>query len=164
MLQFIYFTIIFVVIPAIIVAFFIIAALLPGRAADGNATFSGRAGFWAGLVIFAGFSVSAISGITAPDFSVDRLPSFNWFGAIVGLLVGFFFLFFVEGALPSRGIGVLTLILSAASTIGLFSYLFTSGIRDFTMYLTLGALLGVLINVIVDPKVARGILSSSTSN
>lgn len=163
MLQLIYFTIIFLVIPAIISAFFVIAALLPGRASNGDATLSGRAGFWAGLVIFAGYAISAIASINAPEFNVDRLPSFNWFGVIIGVIIGFLFLFFVGAALPSRGIGVLTLVLSAASTIGLFSYLFTSGARDFTMYLTLGALFGVLANVIFDPALARGILSSSSS-
>jgi hypothetical protein len=163
MLRAIYFSIIFIIIPAIILAFFIIAAILPSRAADGNARFSGRAGFWAGLVVFAGYAISAIGRITAPNFNVDRLPSFNWIGVIIGVIAGFALLFLVEEALPSRGIGILTLVLSAASTIGLFSYLFTSEIRDFAMYLTLGALFGVLVNVIVSPTVARGILSKSSS-
>jgi hypothetical protein len=160
MLQLIYFSIIFVVIPGIILAFFLISALLPGRAADRDAKFSGRAGFWAGLVIFAVYAVSTIAKVTTPDFSAERLPSFNWLGLIIGATAGFVLLFFVEFSLPSRGIGVLTLILCAASTIGLFSYLFNSGIRSFTMYLTLGALFGVLTNVIVNPSLARGILSS----
>jgi hypothetical protein len=161
MLQLIYFSIIFIIIPGIILAFFLISALLPGRAADRDAKFSGRAGFWAGLVLFAVYAVSAIAKVTTPDFSAERLPSFNWLGLIIGAIAGFVLLFFVELALPSRGIGVLTLILCAASTIGLFSYLFNSGIRNFTMYLTLGALFGVLTNVIVNPSLARGILSSS---
>lgn len=161
MLQLIYFSIIFIIIPGIILAFFLISALLPGRAADRDAKFSGRAGFWAGLVIFAVYAVSAIAKVTTPDFSAERLPSFNWLGLIIGAIAGFVLLFFVEFALPSRGIGVLTLILCAASTIGLFSYLFNSGIRNFTMYLALGALFGVLTNVIVNPSLARGILSSS---
>jgi hypothetical protein len=162
MLQVMYFSIIFIIIPGIILAFFIIAALLPGLAVDHDAKLSGRAGFWAGLVLFAVYAVSAISKVTAPDFNAESLPSFSWLGLTVGVILGFALLYFVEFTLPSRGIGVLTLILCAASTIGIFSYLFNSGIRDFTMYLTLGALFGVLSNVIVNPSLARGILSART--
>jgi hypothetical protein len=161
MARFIYFAIIFIIIPGIILAFFVIAALLPKYADEDNARFSGRAGFWAGLVIFAVYAVSAVARITTPDFNFEQLPSFNWLGLIIGIIAGFVFLFLVELTLPSRGIGILTLILCAASTIGFFSYLFNSGIRDFTMYLTLGALFGVLLNVIVNPALARGILSKA---
>lgn len=164
MLKVIYFAIIFLVIPAIILAFFIISALLPRAANSGNARVSGRAGFWAGLVVFAAFAVSAIGSVTSPDFHVEKLPSFSWLGILAGVVGGFAFLLVVERILPSRGIGILTLILSAASTIGLFSYLFTSGTRDFMMYLTLGLLLGVLVNVIIAPQIARGILGSSEDN
>jgi hypothetical protein len=131
MLRLIYFSIIFIIIPGIILAFFIIAAVLPGYATDRDAKFSGRAGFWAGLVIFAVYAVTAIAKVTAPDFNAEQLPSFNWLGLIIGTVAGFLLLFLVSFTLPTRGIGVLTLLLCAASTIGLFSYLFNSGTRDF---------------------------------
>jgi hypothetical protein len=101
MLKAIYFAIVFLIIPAIILAFFIIAGVLPRAAASRDATMSGRAGFWAGLVIFAAFAVSAISDVTSPDFRADQLPSFSWFGIIVGIIAGFALLFVVEVALPS---------------------------------------------------------------
>jgi hypothetical protein len=106
MLRFIYFLIIFIIIPGIILAFFVIAALLPNFAVDRDVKFSGRAGFWAGLVIFAIYALSAIARITTPNFNVDQLPSFSWLGLIIGAIVGFAFLFLVQFTLPRRGLAV----------------------------------------------------------
>lgn len=159
MLTFIYFGIIFVAIPLVMIWFFVAAAVLPKRAPDLNAQFSGRAGFWAGLVVFAGYAVSALSGISSPDFNVSRLPSFHFIGAALGTFFGFVIPLVTEKALPSRGIGVLTLFLSAASSVGLFSYLFYSDVRDFTMYFALGSMFGVLMNIVFLPAVIHGIVS-----
>src|SRR5438128_2049147 len=60
---------------------------------------------------------------------------------------------------PTRGIGVITLFLSAASTISLFSYIFISGIRDTAMFFALGILCGLLVHIMFNPDTVPEIFS-----
>jgi hypothetical protein len=159
MIKIIYAVIIYGLIPAILIMYFVISARLPSMVEDSEVRLSARAGFWAGVVIFAAYCVIVIPGIDELNFDVDSLPSFNLWGALLGLATGFVFLRVLEIFLPSRGIGILTLIMAAASAIALFSYLFQADARDFTMYLTLGALFGGLLNVVLFPSLAKSLLS-----
>jgi len=162
MLKIIYGVIIYGLIPAILIAYFIIAAKIPSMVVNSEVKLSARAGFWAGVVVFAAYCVIAIPGIDKLNFDVNSLPSFNLWGLLLGLALGFAFLRVLESLMPNRGVGVLTLLMAAASAIALFSYLFQANARDFTMYLTLGTLFGGLMNVVLFPSLAKGLLSGET--
>ena len=163
MLKLLYAAIIYGLIPAILILYFVMSAKLPGMVHSAETRLSARAGFWAGVVVFAAYCVAVIPGIDQLDFDVSSLPDFNIWGLLLGLAAGFFFLVLLETLLPTRGIGLLTLLIAAASSVALFSYLFQSGARDFTMYLTLGTLFGGLFNIVILPNIAKGILATASS-
>ncbi|UOY03732.1 hypothetical protein [Blastococcus sp. PRF04-17] len=163
MLKVLYAVIIYGLIPAILLLYFLISARLPAMVQGEESRLSARAGFWAGVVLFAAYCVVVIPGIDDLDFNVQSLPAFNLWGMLLGLIVGFFFLGVLEFLLPTRGVGLLTLLIAAASSIALFSYLFQADARDFTMYLTLGTLFGGLFHIVLFPRVAKGLLSTSSA-
>jgi hypothetical protein len=81
-----------------------------------------------------------------PDFGFG-----SWIVLIIGGGIGFFLLWIVRVLIPTRGIGVVTLLLTAASTCSLFSYVFIADIRDVAMFLALGTLCGLLIHIMFFP-------------
>jgi hypothetical protein len=74
---------------------------------------------------------------------------------VVGLVFGFMFLLIVRLVAPTPVVGLLTLILSAASSIAMFNYLFMPGVRGGVASLALGFALGALLHVVFFPSSVR---------
>jgi hypothetical protein len=155
MLKVIYGAVIFVGIPGILLGLFIVNATVPGKAPNPESRVSGWAGFWAGLVLFAGYVVSVADDIRSPRFQLDTFPSVNIGALMLGLLVGYVLPFLLLAVRATRILGLLTLLTSSMTLVFLFSYLFHSDIRNFAMYLALSCLFGALLNVIFHPRVIR---------
>jgi hypothetical protein len=164
MLKIIYGAVVFFVVPAILLTLFIISSALPSQAENAESRISGRAGFFAGLILFTGYVVSTANGVQTPHFPLDQLPSTHWLGVLTGLGAGYLFPFVLRIAQPSRVLGVLTLLLSAMSLIALFSYVFDSQYRNLVMYFALSSIFGALINMVFSPQVIKEVLGHGNAD
>jgi hypothetical protein len=141
-----------VVLPSIMVALFAFAWVIVTTAKYPELKVSAWAGLFAGLVTFVIYVVSQLRQINDPDFRVATLPGLLWVPLGSGLAAGFAFLWLIRFALPTRLVGILTLMLSASSSAALFSYLFLSALRVTVLYWTLGSALGILLHVVLFPE------------
>jgi len=159
MLQVIYGFVLWLIVPCIIFGMLIFSMAVCGRAHEKRSAWSG---FFLGLIVFVLYVISKLSSLQGVDFTFNSFPDFglrSWIVLIIGALAGFFLLFIVAALKPTRGIGVITLFLSAASTISLFSYIFISGIRDTAMFFALGILCGLLVHIMFNPDTVPEIFS-----
>ena len=150
-LQVIYGIVLWLVVPCIIFGMLIFSIAICVNADEQR---SAWAGFFLGLIVFVLYVISKLSSLQAVNFAFNSFPNFgfsNWVVLLIGALVGFFLLFIVVWLKPTRGIGVVTLFLSAASTCALFSYIFISSIRDTAMFFALGSLCGILVHIMFNP-------------
>jgi len=164
-LQVIYGAILWVVVPGIMVAMLIFSFVIPGyirnvdKDKEKQYKVSAIAGFWAGLVLFVIYVLSQLQGLQQPDFSLSNLPSFD-FGslvtALIGAALGFSFLWLLLFLKTTPLIGLITLVLSAASSIALFSYIFAAS-RDTLMFITTGAIFGLLLHIVINPRITKEI-------
>ncbi len=90
---------------------------------------SAWAGFFAGLVTFVIYVVSQLNMIHDTDFRVSTLPGLLVWPLIMGLAAGFVFLWLVHYVLPTRLVGILTLMLAGTSSSALFTYVFLTTLR-----------------------------------
>jgi len=116
---------------------------------------SARAGFWAGFLLTIFFVISQWHTVKTPTFSLKFLPSLNLGSAGIGLIIGFLFLWIVRFLLPTRMVGFISLILSAASTSGLYAYVFMESLRGIILFLALGIAFGALLHIILFPNSIR---------
>jgi hypothetical protein len=104
------------------------------------------------LVTFLIYAVSQLEQIDDPDFRVSTLAGLLLTPLFSGLVVGFAFLWLVRVALPTRFVGILTLMLTTSSTSAMFSYVFLSTLRVTVLYWTLGSALGILLHAVLFPE------------
>ena len=116
---------------------------------------SARAGFWAGILLMIVFVISHWHTVKSPAFSLKSLPSLNLEPAGIGLIIGFLFLWMVRFLLPTRMVGLISLVLSAASTSGLYAYVFIETLRDTILFLALGIAFGALLHIALFPNSIR---------
>jgi hypothetical protein len=109
------------------------------------------------LLTFLIYAASQLEQIDDPGFRVATLPGLLVPPLRSGLAAGFTFLWLIRFALPTRLVGILTLMLSASSSAALFSYLFLSELRVSVLYWTLGSALGILLHVVLFPESLRHI-------
>ncbi|HYT41376.1 MAG TPA: hypothetical protein VEP90_03425 [Methylomirabilota bacterium] len=151
-LQVIYGFVLWLIVPCIIFGMLIFSMTIAGHADEKRSAWSG---FFLGLIVFVLYVISKLSSLQIVDFTFNSFPDFgfgSWVVLLIGALVGFFLLFIVAMLKPTRGIGVITLFLSGASTCVLFSYIFVSGIRDTAMFFALGSLCGLLVHIMFNPE------------
>jgi hypothetical protein len=141
-----------VILPSIIVLLFGFAWVIANTAGSPELRVSAWVGFFAGLVSFVIYVVSQLSLINDPDFRVSTLPGLLFLPLSAGLGAGFVFLWLVRVALPTRLVGILTLMLSGTSSSALFTYLFLTTMRVWVLYWTLGTALGILLHVMFFPE------------
>lgn len=152
MLQFIYGIVLWLIVPCIIFGMLIFSMAVCRHADEKR---SAWAGFFLGLIFFVLYVISKLSSLQGVDFTFNSFPDFNfgsWVILIVGAAIGFFLLTVVTLVMPTRGIGIVTVLLTAASTCALFSYIFIANIRDTAMFFALGTLCGLLVHIMVSPK------------
>ncbi len=159
MLQVIYGIVLWLIVPCIIFGMLIFCMSICGHADEKRSAWSG---FFLGLIVFVLYVISKLSSLQGVDFAFNSFPDFgfgSWVVLIIGALGGFFLLFIVAMLKPTRGLGVVTLFLSAASTCALFSYIFISSIRDTAMFFALGILCGLLVHIMFFPETVPEIFS-----
>lgn len=152
MLQVIYGFVLWLIVPSIMLGMLIFSMVICNHANEKRSAWSG---FYLGLLIFVIYIVSKLSTLQAIDFNFNSFPDFgfgSWVILIFGAIIGFFLLTAVAMLKPTRGIGIVTVILAAASTCALFSYIFIADIRDAAMFFALGTLCGLLIHVMFIPE------------
>jgi hypothetical protein len=113
---------------------------------------SSWAGFWAGLLSFVVYVVSQLNKIHEPRFQYADLPGMQLLPFGWGLTSGFVFLWFVRHAVPTRLVGLITLMLAGSSTSAVFTYVFIDGTRVPVLYWTLGMALGILLHIVLFPS------------
>ncbi len=140
-----------VVLPLIMFAIFAFCCIIVGTARSPEAKISSWAGLFAGLLIFVVYVVSQLGQIREPDFRTATLPGMLWYPLGFGLVAGFVFLGFVQAAVPTRLVGLITLTLAASSASAIFTYTFIDQLRLSVLYWTLGATLGTLLHIVLFP-------------
>jgi len=140
------------ILPSIMLAVFAFAWVIASTARSPELKVSAWAGFFAGLVTFVIYVVSQLSQIHDPDFRISTLPGLLMRPLCAGLGAGFVFLWLVRVAMPTRLVGILTLMLSGTSSSALFTYLFLTALRVSVLYWTLGTALGILLHVVLSPN------------
>jgi hypothetical protein len=139
-----------VVVPAVMLVGLGLALVIARNTAKGSVT---RVGAWAGLLagVVAG-SAFAITQAAAGGHGSTPEFRFNPLSIVLGLGVGFGlpYLFLVLAKMP-RLVGLGTLVLSAASSLGLLNYLFSGAVRDFIMLMSMSMLFGALIFLVMNP-------------
>jgi hypothetical protein len=144
-----------IVVPGILVVLFIYALVLMGGAPQGPPRRSATAGFLAGLVLFVVFVVSQLDAIREPSFEFSRFPSLEVIPMGLGLVIGFVLLLVVRWITPTPLVGLLTLLLAAASSSALYTYIFIESLRSTLLFLTLGTALGALLHIVFFPSSVR---------
>jgi hypothetical protein len=140
-----------VIIPLIMLAIFGFCCVIVGTARTSESRISSWADLFAGLLIFVVYVVSQLGQIREPNFAIASLPGMLWLPMGYGLAAGFVFLGFVQAAVPTRLVGLITLTLAASSTSAIFTYTFVDQLRLSVLYWTLGATLGTLVHIVLFP-------------
>ena len=151
------------IVPGILLAFLYFSIIIVRYTSQDERGTSSRAGFWAGILLMIVFVMSQWHAVKAPSFSFKSLPSLNLESAGIGLMIGFLFLWIVRFLLPTRMAGLISLILSAASTTGLYAYVFVESLRSTILFLALGIAFGALIHIVLFPNSIRDEKSRSDS-
>jgi hypothetical protein len=143
------------IVPAIILSALFFSIIIVRRTLQDERGTSARAGFWAGILLMIIFVISQWNTVKSPAFSLKFLPSLNLESAGIGLIIGFLFLWIVRFLLPTQMVGLISLILSAASTSGLYAYVFIESLRGTILFLALGIAFGALLHIVLFPNSIR---------
>jgi len=149
--------IVWIVVPIILLGLFMLSRSIVNNAKNGEHKLSTRAGFWAGLIAFVIFLIYELPTIKFPDFSsVSSINIYFWV-LLIACIAGYFFLHFLKITIPTRMAGFVVLLFVFCSLSALFSYFFIQSINDVLMSLSLGLAFGVLIHIIMAPKMINDI-------
>jgi hypothetical protein len=151
MAPFIATTVQWVILPLIMCAIFALAWIIAGSAKSAELKVSSWAGFWAGLLSFVIYVVSQLGEIREPNLQYKPLPGLQLLPLGWGLTTGFVFLWIVRHAVPTRLVGLITLMLAGSSTSAIFTYIFIDSLRVSVLYWTLGTALGILLHIVLFP-------------
>jgi hypothetical protein len=144
-------TVQWVILPLVMCAIFAFAWIIASSARTAELRVSSWAGFWAGLLSFVIYVVSQLSQIREPNLHYVPLPGMQLLPLGWGLTTGFVFLWIVRHAVPTRLVGLITLILAGSSTSSIFTYIFIDSLRVSVLYWTLGTALGILLHIVLFP-------------
>jgi hypothetical protein len=152
MAPFIATTVQWVILPLIMCAIFAFAWIIASSARTAELRVSSWAGLWAGLLSFVIYAVSQLGQIREPNLHYAALPGLQLLPLGWGLTTGFVFLWIVRHAVPTRLVGLITLMLAGSSTSALFTYIFIDSLRVSVLYWTLGTALGILLHIVLFPS------------
>jgi hypothetical protein len=150
-----------VILPLIMFALFAFAWIIASTARTPELKVSSWAGCWAGLVTFVIYVVSQLGHIREPDLHFSALPGFLLLPLGWGLGAGLVFLWLVRHAVPTRLVGLITLMLAACSTSAVFTYIFIDSVRVSVLYWTLGTALGILLHIVLFPTSVEHIFKAA---
>lgn len=141
-----------VAIPLILLGLVVVGRSMVNRARDEEQGTAGRAGWWAGLILFFIFFVHELPAFRAPQAGVDGAVVIDIWGVAAGTALGFAILWGVSFLSAARVVGVLVLFLTFAGLSSAHSYLFLESRNAFFIAGTLGMALGGLLHLILFPK------------
>jgi len=140
-----------VVIPLILAGLVLVAWSMVNRARDEEQLTAGRAGWWAGLILFFLFFVHELPAFRPPAPGVEGGVTVDVWGVVAGTVLGFAVLWGMSFLSAARVVGFLVLFLTFAGLSSLLSYLFLETRNEFFIAGTLGTALGGLLHLIVFP-------------
>jgi hypothetical protein len=143
------------IVPGVLLAVLFFSIIIVRCTSQDDRGTSAKAGFWAGILLMIGFVISRWHTVKSPAFTLKPMPSLNLESAGLGLIMGFLFLWIVRFLLPTRMVGLTSLILSAASTSGLYAYVFVESLRGTILFLALGIAFGALLHIVLLPSSIR---------
>jgi len=153
-----------IVVPVILFYLLIFSMTIVARVKETELKVSARAGFWAGLILCIIFIVSQLPELKEPNFKFNSIPGIQYLPLLCGILLGFLFLWAVRFLLPTRFVGITTLLLTVASTCAVYSYIFIESIRVTILYLSLGVAFGVLFHIVIFPDSIRKLWEITSSS
>lgn len=151
MLKYVFDAVTYVLVPAIMISM-VIYALVLCSSSDIEEHRAAVSGALAGFILFVVYVISsAATKVPTPDFSPKHPMSLNVAGIIVGLIVGFLVSWVVAVVVPTRAVGVATLLLTASGSAGLYTYFFSIQLHQFLLYGALALAFGWLIRFVLIP-------------
>jgi hypothetical protein len=134
-----------IAVPLIMISGLLIAARLAKGTTEPGARIGAWAGLLAGLVAGSGFAITQLPGGRSAPAGEEF--HFSLLALLIGLVAGFGLPYLVRlvRRAPQGLTGVLTLTLSASSSLAILNYLFNGSARDFTVLLAVSLLFGVLL-------------------
>lgn len=140
------------IVPGVILATLLFSIIIVRCTSGDERQTSARAGFWAGVVLMVVFVISQWQSLKTSTFAFGSLPQLNLESAGLGFIIGFVFLWVVMLLLPTRMVGLISLILFAANTSALYSYFFIEGLRSTILFLTPGIAFSALLHIVFFPN------------
>ncbi len=156
--------VLWVIVPGIMLTMLLFAMIIVARTSQDERRASARAGFGAGLVLFVVYEVSQWQTLREPTFTFSYLPQLDLASAGTGFIIGFLFLWGVRLLAPTRVVGLINLILSAASTSAIYNYIFVESLRSTILFLALGIAFGALLHIVLFPSSIRRIVTQNEEN
>lgn len=148
-----------IIIPGIIIYFFYFSIKIYKSIKDNTNRISARSGILAGLVIFVIYFISQSKNSMLLINRINQFPKFQILPFLIGIMFGIGLLLLLNIIISSSFIGVITLIFSSISSVGLFSYFFLNNLRAPTLFFILGLALGNLLFSIVKPETLKDVFN-----
>ncbi|MBI3978411.1 MAG: hypothetical protein HY331_09530 [Chloroflexi bacterium] len=145
------------VLPTILIGLFFFSTTICSRVPDGEPKTSANAGFWAGLVLFVIFAVAQLPYVQEPQFRPGTRLSLDWGPTFLGVVLGFGLMWVMRYVVPTRFVGVLVLLLTAASPSALYGFVFIESLRRLVLFVSLGLAFGTLLHLVIFPGAAKEI-------
>lgn len=150
-------TLLWVCVPGVYVAMFLFALLIIARAEQAEQKTSAKAGIWAGVIVLVVYIIAKFDIFKEPGFTHSPLPPMDFVATGIGIAAGLLMFGLVRYLVPTKLVGIVVLWLVAASTIGLYSYIFIESMRPALLYMTLGFGFGTFAHIMVIPTSMRGL-------
>lgn len=141
------------VLPGIMGYIFLYNVNIIAQQTDQHLRTSAIAGFWAGLVLLLVFVFYNLGSISPPTLPMGPIPVPSILSVGGCAVVGFAGFLAVRWLIPTRFVGLLSCVLTATSTIALYSYLFIAAYKVFIIVAVLGVTLGALLNIVLFPRI-----------
>lgn len=145
-------TVVWVLIPLIMLGLVILARSMVMRAEEGEQLTAARAGGWAGLVLFFIYFLHSFQAFRAPGPGIEAGMPVDVWGILIGAGIGAFLLWGLSTVAPGRIVGVVVLLLTFAGLTAFHSYIFLEVMSEFFVAGVLGTALGALLHMMVFPR------------
>lgn len=147
--------VVWILVPGVMLVVLWVGTAIMLRVVDPVLRVSARAGYLAGWLFLVIYVASQFEGLQDPHFTLTYVPRLSIPALAGGVVVGIVTPWIVRFLLPTRMVGALTLVLTFSSTAALFDYLFATDLRDITLFVTTGAVAGVLVHLVIAPDSLR---------
>ena len=152
------FFLVWIAIPSIMLGISLLARSIMSRIPEGENKVSARAGWWAGLVLFAIYFFYEMPSFHVLEISVQASLRLDILGVLLGSIGGFFLLWVLKCVVSTRVVGFVILFLCFSGFAALYTYFFLSIFNNVLASSVLGIAFGSLIHVVAMPDSVKTIL------